>query len=117
MLSYILLLLPVQSLNRAVTAMLTAYFLFNLAPLSAQTVSPTYPKIAAYVGILQPLITFGSYGTHVNFSGSYTVGIPTGINICKRAENGISKMNNFLFHTGVLIALEHGYTIAGRAPF
>jgi len=34
-----------------------------------------------------------------------------------RAENGISKMSNFLFHPGVLVALGHGYTFAGRAAF
>ena len=94
--------------------------------------SPTfYPKITGYVGILHPLVTFSSEGTHTNFDDSYTVGMPTGINIWKsagigfslemvpfiRAENGTSKMNNFLFHPGVLVALGKGFTFAGRAAF
>jgi hypothetical protein len=57
--------------------------------------------------------------------------MPTGINIWKsqkvgfsmefvpfvRAENGSSKMNNFLFHPGVLLSLGKGFTFAGRAAF
>ncbi len=57
--------------------------------------------------------------------------MPTGINIWKtskiafsmefvpyiRAENGTSKMNNFLFHPGALFALGKGYTFIGRAAF
>jgi hypothetical protein len=90
-----------------------------------------YPKITGYVGILHPLVTFSSDGTHTNFDDSYTVGMPTGINIWKsagigfslemvpfiRAENGTSKMNNFLFHPGVLVTLGKGFTFAGRAAF
>src|SRR5688500_10239570 len=69
----------------------------------------TSPRVARYVGILHPLVTFGSDGTHTNFDESYTVGMPTGINLWKtakvgfsvefvpfiRAENGTSKMSNF----------------------
>jgi len=59
------------------------------------------------------------------------VGMPVGINIWKssrigfsaefvpfiRDEKGTSKMNNFLFHPGILIAMGHGFTFAGRAAF
>ncbi|UEG52813.1 hypothetical protein LLH06_17850 [Mucilaginibacter daejeonensis] len=93
--------------------------------------APTYPKIAGYVGILHPLFTFSSAGTDKNFDHHYVVGMPVGINIWKsstigfsaefvptiRAENGTSKMSNFLFHPGVLVALGKGYTFAGRAAF
>jgi hypothetical protein len=34
-----------------------------------------------------------------------------------RAENGTSKVNNLLFHPGVLFALGKGFTLAGRAAF
>lgn len=115
-------------------AALSSIFLTNLLvpAANAQNNTPvTYPKITGYVGILHPIVTFDSNGTHTNFSSSYTVGMPTGINIWKsagvgfsmemvpsiRAENGVSKMNNFLFHPGILLALGNGFTFAGRAAF
>ncbi|QNF35816.1 hypothetical protein HUW51_11700 [Adhaeribacter swui] len=90
-----------------------------------------YPKVAGYVGIIHPLVTFSKDETTTNFDGYYVVGMPTGINIWKsakigfsaefvpfiRAENGTSRMSNFLFHPGVLVALGHGFTFAGRAAF
>ncbi|WP_207420707.1 hypothetical protein [Desertivirga brevis] len=114
-------------------------FLFASITASAQTPAPaattpptvTYPRIAGYVGIIHPLVTVDKSGTHTNFDGFYTVGMPTGINIWKtpkvgfsfevvpfvRAENGMSKMSNFLFHPGVLAALGKGFTFVGRAAF
>jgi hypothetical protein len=100
--------------------------------LKGQTNAPvTYPKITGYVGVLHPIVTFDSNGSHTNFKDSYTVGMPTGINIWKsagvgfsmemvptiRAENGTSRMSNFLFHPGILLALGKGFTFAGRAAF
>ncbi|REG98320.1 hypothetical protein [Flavobacterium aquicola] len=91
----------------------------------------TYPKITGYFGILHPFVTFSGNETSVNFRDYYAVGFPTGINIWKsskigfsfevvphiKTDDGISKMNNFLFHPGVLVALGNGYTFAGRAAF
>lgn len=108
-----------------------------IAPLEskAQTVPPapqeTFPKITGYVGILHPIVTFNKHETHINFSHFYVGGLPTGINIWKspkvgfsmeivpsiRAENGVSKMNNLLFHPGILLGLGKGYTFVGRAAF
>ncbi|MBW4888581.1 hypothetical protein KXQ82_02595 [Mucilaginibacter sp. HMF5004] len=102
------------------------------AKVNAQSATPqTYPKVTAYVGILHPLVTFSSAGTEANFDKYYTVGMPVGINLWKspkigfsmefvptvRAESGSSKMNNFLFHPGVLLSLGKGFTFAGRAAF
>jgi hypothetical protein len=101
------------------------------APAAASAPAHTYPRITGYVGIIHPLVTFGKEGTHTNFDESYTIGMPTGINIWKtpkigfsfevvpfiRAENGVSKMNNLLFHPGILTALGKGYTLVGRAAF
>ncbi|MEO6285928.1 MAG: hypothetical protein ABIN80_29165 [Dyadobacter sp.] len=95
------------------------------------TPAPVYPRIAGYVGILHPIVTFSEEGTTTNFDSYYVVGLPTGINIWKsakigfsaefvpliRAENGTSKMANFLFHPGVLVTLAPGLTFAGRAAF
>lgn len=91
----------------------------------------TYPRITGYISINHPLVTFSSDGTNTNFDGSYTVGVPTGINLWKsskigfsmeitpfiKAENGTSSMNNLLFHPGILLALGDGYTFIGRAAF
>jgi len=106
---------------------ITIALLFS-SQLTAQT---TYPRITGYAGILHPIVHFGDGGTHWNFDGAYVGGLPTGINIWKsqkigfscefvpfiRAANGTSKMNNFLFHPGVLVSLGHGFTFAGRAAF
>jgi hypothetical protein len=111
---------------------ITCLFFSIANKLNAQSATPqSYPKVTAYVGILHPLVTFSSAGTETNFDKYYVVGLPTGINIWKnptigfsmefvptvRAENGTSKMNNFLFHPGVLVALGNGFTFAGRAAF
>lgn len=107
--------------------LLAAILVFSI-PAIGQT---TYPKITGYFGILHPIVTLSPDETNVNFRDYYAVGFPTGINIWKspkigfsfeivpniRAENGISKMNNLLFHPGVLVALGKGYTFAGRVAF
>lgn len=91
----------------------------------------TYPKVAGYVGILHPIVTFSSTGPETNFKNYYAVGFPVGINIWKsakigfsaefvptiRADANTSKMANFTFHPGVLVALGKGWTFAGRAAF
>ena len=90
-----------------------------------------YPKITGYFGILHPIVTFSDEQTNVNFRDYYAVGYPTGINIWKNQKIGFSfevvpnikvqgnsnKVTNLLFHPGVLVALGHGYTFAGRAAF
>lgn len=107
--------------------------LFFLALFASLTVDAqsTYPKIAGYVGILHPVVTFSSAGTETNFKNYYAVGLPVGINIWKsqrigfsaefvptvRADANTSKMTNFTFHPGVLVALGKGWTFAGRAAF
>jgi hypothetical protein len=118
--------------NRSTFFLIVLPFIAVLILVSPAKAQPSnYPKIAAYVGVLHPIVTFDSRGTHTNFSNAYTVGMPTGINIWKsphvgfsvemvpfvRTENNISRMSNFLFHPGVLLALGKGYTFAGRAAF
>jgi hypothetical protein len=92
---------------------------------------PGFPKIAGHVGILHPIVTFSKDQPTTNFNHFYLVGLPIGINIWKsprigfsaefvpfiRADKTGSKMNNFLFHPGVLVKLGHGWTFAGRVAF
>ena len=108
----------------------TSGVLFN-NPVFSQSSSPVFPKIAGYVGILHPIVAYSDDVKMSNFKDYYVVGMPIGINIWKtakigfsaefvqfiRAENGSSKMSNFLFHPGILVALGHGFTFAGRAAF
>lgn len=108
-------------------AILFALLAFNTSILS-QT---NYPKITGYFGVVHPIVTFAKNQTSLNFRDYYVVGFPTGINIWKsskigfsfeivpniKAEDGTSKMNNLLFHPGVLVALGKGYTFAGRVAF
>ncbi|RVT75739.1 hypothetical protein EOD40_09810 [Flavobacterium sufflavum] len=91
----------------------------------------TYPKITGYFGIMHPLVSINKDETTVNFRDYYAIGFPTGINIWKsekigfsfevvpniKDDQGTSKVNNLLFHPGVLVALGHGYTFAGRLAF
>jgi len=110
---------------------LTILVCFSVAVRAQNVPQQTYPKIVGYVGILHPIVTFSSAGTDANFKNYYAVGMPVGINIWKsqvigfsaefvpaiRAESGTSKMSNFLFHPGVLVALGNGWAFAGRAAF
>ncbi|MBS7565359.1 hypothetical protein KHS38_13180 [Mucilaginibacter sp. Bleaf8] len=105
--------------------------LISLSGYAQTAPAQPYLKVAGYVGILHPIVTFSSTGTDKNFGDHYVVSIPVGINIWKsqkigfsaefqpsiRAENGTSKMANFTFHPGVLVALGKGWTFAGRAAF
>lgn len=107
------------------------FFLILGVSASAQTATHSYPRITGYVGILHPIVTFTENQVHTNFDNSYIGGLPTGINIWKtskvgfsmeivpfvRAENGMNKTSNFLFHPGILLSLGKGFTFAGRAAF
>lgn len=119
----------IQLITKISVKIFLATIIFTL-PLfiNAQTV---YPKITAYVGIMHPIVTISKNEPVYNFDNVYIGGLPTGLNIWKnaaigfsfefvpfiRVANGMSKMNNFLFHPGVLFALGKGYTLATRAAF
>lgn len=104
--------------------------IMNVSISSGQT-TQTYPKLAGYIGIVHPIVTFSPEGSHTNFKDSYTVGMPIGINIWKsgkigfsseivpiiKATNSSSRVSNVLFHPGILVALGNGFTFAGRAAF
>ncbi len=97
----------------------------------AQSNPPEYPRTVLYQGIIHPIVTFSQDAPAFNFKSYYVVGFPIGVNLWKtpklgysleivpfiRAENGSSKVNNVLFHPGVLLGLGKGYTLAGRLAF
>ncbi|MGE7775956.1 hypothetical protein ACQKLP_14605 [Chitinophaga sp. NPDC101104] len=110
----------------------TLLFIGTSGMVKAQQAAPSgYPKVTGYVGLLHPIVTFGSDKPHYNFDGGYTAGLPTGINLWKsqqigfsmefvptiRSTGGTSKMSNFCFHPGVLFGLGKGWTVAARAAF
>ncbi len=121
----------VQSLPLAKSAAKITFFLLFFAAFATAQTPPTYPRMAGYMGILHPLVTFSNEGPHPNFKDAYVVGFPTGLNLWKstkigfsveivptiRVEKGVSKMSNLLFHPGILLGLGKGFTFAGRAAF
>ena len=122
-----------KKLTKLFFILITCHFIFlsNIESVFSQSTTSTYPKIAGFVGILHPIISFSSAGNHTNFHNNYVIGFPIGINIWKtenvgfsmeiapfiKAENGVSKMNNLLFHPGILLKIGHGLTFAGRVAF
>lgn len=89
------------------------------------------PRTTMYQGILHPLVTFSDHALAYNFREYYVVGFPVGVNLWKsakigysievvpfiRAENGVSRVSNVLFHPGVLVGLGKGFTLANRIAF
>jgi len=90
-----------------------------------------YPRTVLYQGILHPIVTVSQDAPVVNFRNFYQVGFPVGVTIWKtaklgysleivpfiRAEAGVSRMNNVLFHPGMLLGLGNGFTLANRLAF
>ncbi|QJW92183.1 hypothetical protein HNV11_02170 [Spirosoma taeanense] len=118
-------------MRKGLFTFVVAGVLLTITQLQAQDKPPVYPRVAGYVGLLHPLLTYSQQEMSSNFNGYYVVGLPTGINLWKsdrvgfsvefvpqiRVENGVSRMSNFLFHPGLLVNLGHGYTFAGRVAF
>lgn len=108
-----------------------ALVLFGQQRSIAQSNPIVYPRVTGYVGLLHPLAAVNKNEVSTNFDHYYLAGLPTGINIWKSAKLGFSaefvpfvradstgsKMSNFLFHPGVLIALGKGWVFAGRLAF
>lgn len=106
-------------------------FLMSLLPALAQQAPHDGPRTVMYQGILHPLVTFSDHAPAYNFSSYYLVGFPVGVNLWKsgklgyslevvpfvRAENGISRVSNVLFHPGFLFGLGKGFTLATRMAF
>ena len=120
----------VEHFGRAHKIILCALCFFS-HQLFSQDSAPVYPKLAGYFSVVNPIATFSKDGTITNFSSSYTVGFPTGINILKsdklafsfevtpfiKAENGSSKMANLLFHPGIVFRRKNRFSITERLAF
>lgn len=122
------------SLARLIQLSATSLFL-ALIPFMArsQQTLPAhdYPRTVLYQGILHPLVTLSRDAPVYNFKTFYQVGFPVGVNVWKtaklgysleivpfvRAEAGLSRVNNVLFHPGMLLGLGKGYTLASRLAF
>ncbi len=105
-------------------------FLFAL-PVFSQNQSAASTKLAGYASIIHPIFSVDKNTTTYNFSDSYTVGIPVGLNLLKGEKVGLSfelapyirfedesaKVSFFLFHPGVLFKLQHGFSIVTRLAF
>jgi len=101
--------------------------------LNAQQPAPVtaYPRTTGYISFVHPLATIDKDEVVYNFSGSYTIGFPCGINILKsdvsgfsfeltpfiKASGGTSKMSNVLFHPGIMFRYPHGFTFIARLAF
>lgn len=99
----------------------------------SQEITPAqpYPKTTGYASVVHPIVTFDKNGNTFNFSNSYTVGFPFGINILKSDKIGFSfeiaptikvesrtdKVSNLLFHPGVMFRFKNGFTFLTRMAF
>ncbi|WP_143166653.1 hypothetical protein [Pedobacter caeni] len=95
------------------------------------TQNQPFPKITGYFSMLHPIGSWDKKGFHDNFSDTYTLVFPFGINILKsdkfgisfeiapnlRTEHHISKVSSVLFHPGALFRFKHGFTFIGRMAF
>ena len=104
--------------------------LYNIGFSQTENVA-TYPKVKGYFSVVHPIVTFERNHTIYNFSDTYTVGFPTGINVLKnegfgysfevvpfiKSEGGKDKVANVLFHPGLLFRYKHGFTFISRLAF
>lgn len=113
-------------------SLLVGLLLFSFQTARAQEPpSAVYPKVMGYFSAVHPIVSFDKEGSTSNFSNSYVVGFPAGVNILKsdkigfsfeitpfiKAENNDSKVYNLLFHPGVIFRLKNGFSITERAAF
>jgi hypothetical protein len=105
----------------------------KIVKMHAQNIEPVnnYPKTGGYFSIVHPLVTFDEYKTTTNFTDSYVVGFPTGINITKNEKFGFSlevvsfikssnnsdKVTNVLIHPGIFFRLPKNWNIFTRIAF
>ncbi|MES2484376.1 MAG: hypothetical protein V4581_00280 [Bacteroidota bacterium] len=107
------------------------FYFLSIASTNAQQAAPGYPKVTGYFSIMHPIGTFNKDGFHDNFSDTYTLVFPFGLNILKsdqfgvsfeiapavRTERNVSKTSSVLFHPGAMFRFKKGFTFIGRLAF
>jgi hypothetical protein len=90
-----------------------------------------YPRMAGYFSITNSIATWNKDGITTNFSDSYTVSFPFGLNLLKsdhfgvsfeiapviRVEKNIAKVSSVVFHPGAMFRFKHGFTFISRVAF
>ena len=125
---------PSSPVHRFAVKMILAFAIIaQMKQASAQATAgtTTYPRVAGYMSVVHPIVTFNKYEAAYNFSHGYTVGFPCGVNVLTsdrtgfsfeltpfiRSTNGVSKSSNFLFHPGVMFRYPKGFTLITRMAF
>ena len=107
--------------------------ILNYNPSFSQSDNGTsgYPKIVEYVSFVHPIFAFDKNTTTFNFSSSYNIGFPVGINVIQsrkigfsfevtpfiKFQNDTAKVNFVLFHPGIMFRFNHSFTIITRLAF
>lgn len=87
--------------------------------------------MAGYFSITNSIATWNKDGITTNFSDSYTVSFPFGLNLLKsdhfgvsfeiapviRVEKNIAKVSSVVFHPGAMFRFKHGFTFISRVAF
>lgn len=90
-----------------------------------------YPRVTGYFSITHPIATWSKDEWTTNFSDSYTVIFPVGINLMKSERFGFSfelspsikadgdgaKVTSVLFHPGMVFRFDKGFGMAARLAF
>ncbi len=90
-----------------------------------------YPKMVGYMSFILPIVKMNRNETTVNFSNSFSIGIPVGINILYSDKFGFSyeitptikserrtdKMSSLLFAPGLIFRFKKGFAFVQRLAF
>ena len=125
---------PIRTGNMKQVILISLSFIligFTASQAQEKAAATSYLKVVGYIAVVHPIITFDKNGHTTNFSDSYTVGFPTGIHIFKSARfgyslevvpfiksaDGSSKVNNVLFHPGLVFRFPKSWILYTRMAF
>lgn len=114
-----------------VTSLVFVLLLVAMSGLSSAQQTAVYPRVTGYFSITHPIATWDKHGIKTNFSDSYTVIFPFGINLLKsdrfgfsfevspaiRSDKNGAKVSSVLFHPGAMFRFDKGFTVNGRLAF
>jgi hypothetical protein len=92
---------------------------------------PAYPKIGTYMVLFLPVVSTNNKTTAWNFSGTFSIGLATGVNILYSDQfgfsfdlspiitttKGLSKVSNLIFDPGPIFRFKKGYGMITRIAF